>query len=467
MINYSGTYTDQYQLKMAQGYFLRGRKENIAVFDYFFRKLPFHGGYAIFAGLGTLLDILENLHFNETDLEFLKKHGYDGDFLKYLGDFRFSGSVFSSEEGDVIFPVRPVLRVEANIIEAQIIETVLLNTLNFQTLIATKASRIKRVAGSKMLIDFGLRRAQGAGGYHASRAAIIGGFDATSNVQAGIDFDIPLAGTMAHSYIQSYDDELTAFRDFAGSNPDNCILLVDTYDTLRSGVPNAIITGLEMAREGKELKGIRLDSGDLAYLSGESRKMLDAAGLKNVQIALSNQLDEYVIRSLVEQNACVDSFGVGTSLSAALPDAALDGVYKLAWYDGKPRIKLSESISKITLPHRKQVYRVRNPHGRLMGADVITLEEEVNPVRMHHPSDPGKSMVIKDYHLESLLHKVMEKGKRLFPVQNVQEIRKFSQERLTEIPSEYKRFENPHVYKIGISDGLKKELERMITEVKK
>ena len=467
MINYSATYTDQYQLTMAQTYFLKGHTDNIAVFDYFFRKLPFNGGYAIFAGLETLLDILEKLRFNKEDIEFLRNQGYDSSFIKYLEDFHFTGTVYSPEEGDVVFPFRPVLQIEANIIEGQIIETILLNILNFQTLIATKASRIRKAADAKMLIDFGLRRSQGPGGYYASRAAAIGGFDGTSNVKAGLDFDIPVAGTMAHSFIQSYDNELDAFRDFAYTHPDNCTLLVDTYNTLKSGVPNAIKVGLELAKAGIILKGIRLDSGDLAYLSKESRKMLDEAGLRNVKITLSNQLDEYVIRSLLEQEAQADVFGVGTSLAAGLPDAALDGVYKLAFANGKPRIKLSESIAKITLPHKKQVYRLRDRNGNLNGADVITLRNEEDVKEMHHPSEPGKYMAIKDLQMEALLNTVMVNGKRLHPVKKVEEIKEYSRLRLEELPAEYKRFENPHVYKVGLSTGLKAVRDSLINNLKR
>ncbi|MFW6310157.1 MAG: nicotinate phosphoribosyltransferase, partial [Prolixibacteraceae bacterium] len=275
MIDFTATYTDQYQLSMALVYFRQGKAEDRAIFDYFFRKLPFDGGYAVYAGLDDLLDILENLRFDEKDISFLRDNGFPDDFLNYLKNFRFSGNIYSSREGDMVFPARPVLQTEANLLEAQIIETLLLNVLNFQTLIATKASRIRMMAGDGKLVDFGLRRAQGAGGYYASRAAVIGGFDATSNVRAGRDFNIPISGTMAHSFVQSYDDELSAFRDFAKGQPDNCVLLVDTYDTLKSGLPNAVKVGKEMEKRGEKLKGIRLDSGDLAYLAKKSRQILD------------------------------------------------------------------------------------------------------------------------------------------------------------------------------------------------
>ena len=362
MKNFSitGTYTDLYQLTMGQVYFLKGTSHQEAVFDYFFRKLPFQGGYVAFAGLGVLLQILEELHFSKEDLAYLKGIGLHPDFVERLKNFSFQGTIHSVKEGEIVFPNEPLVRVEGNILEAQIIETVLLNILNFQSLIATKAARMRSVAGNKILSDFGLRRAQGVGGYHAARAAIVGGFNSTSNVKAGLDFDIPVMGTMAHSFIQSYDNELSAFRDFAEKRPDHCALLVDTYDTIRSGVPNAITVAKEMEKRSQRLQGIRLDSGDLAYLSKQSRKMLDDAGLNYVKITASNQLDEYVIKSLLDQQAPIDVFGVGTSLVTGPPDAALDGVYKLAYANGKPRIKLSENLQKITLPHKKQVYRILN-----------------------------------------------------------------------------------------------------------
>lgn len=271
MFQFTATYTDLYQLSMAQVYFNKNQNQQ-AVFDYFFRKLPFNGGYAIFAGLEELISIIEDLRFSEKDIEYLKQHDFEPEFLAYLKDFRFRGAINAMPEGEIVFPTAPVLQVEANLIEAQIIETILLNTLNFQTLIATKASRIRNVAGDKTLLDFGLRRAQGPGGYYASRAAMIGGFEGSSNVITGRDYGFPISGTMAHAFVQSYDDELTAFRDFAEHRPKNCVLLVDTYDTLKSGMPNAITVAKEMEQRGQKLLAIRLDSGDLAYLAKRCRK---------------------------------------------------------------------------------------------------------------------------------------------------------------------------------------------------
>ncbi len=466
MLNITATYTDQYQLAMAQVYFQNGQRETTAVFDYFFRKLPFHNGYAIFAGLESLLEILEDLRFSDADIDFLKKQEFSEEFIEYLRNFKFSGTIYSAKEGDLVFPTRPVLQVEATMIEAQIIETMLLNILNFQTLIATKASRMRLVAGDRKLLDFGLRRAQGCGGYYASRAAIIGGFNGTSNVVAGKDFDIPVSGTMAHSFIQSYDDELTAFRAFAKGRPHDCVLLVDTYDTLKSGLPHAIKVGKEMEEKGEKLGGIRLDSGDLAYLAKESRKMLDNAGLKYVKIAASNQLDEFVIKSLLEQQAPIDMFGVGTNLVTGSPDGALDGVYKLAESNGKPRLKISESLSKVTIPHKKQVYRLSNSEGQLIGADAITMRDETRIDRIHDPLESHKSLTVEGSKMEALLHPVMIDGKRTEEPRSLKEISQYAKERLENLPGEYKRFFNPHIYKVGISSKLKEERQNLLDKYK-
>jgi nicotinate phosphoribosyltransferase len=467
MFDYTASYTDKYQLTMSQVYFLKGYKETKAVFDYFFRKLPFKGGYAIFAGLEDFLQALDNLQFDEKDLGFLRELGYHPDFIRYLEKFRFNGNVYSSVEGDLVFPVRPVIQIEANIIEAQIIETLLLNILNFQTLIATKASRMRQAAGNRYLIDFGLRRAQGPGGYYASRAAFIGGFDSTSNVRAGRDYNIPVSGTMAHSFIESYDDELSAFTHFADIQPNDCVLVVDTYDTLKSGLPNAVIVAKRMEEKGLRLNGIRLDSGDLAYLSKECRRRLNEAGLHYVKIAVSNQLDEYIIKSLVGQQAPIDVFGVGTSLVTGQPDGALDGVYKLAWANGKPRIKLSENVGKITLPHKKQVFRCTDSAGNFIGADMVTMAEEDNMDIMHHPMYPLKSLSLAKYDKEPLLSKVVGNGSRLNNPKTVSEIAKYSRSRLEKLPEEYKRFDYPHIYKVGISTQMQTERDKLINEFKK
>ncbi|PWN06738.1 nicotinate phosphoribosyltransferase [Gracilimonas sp. 8A47] len=466
MFDFTATYTDQYQITMSQVYFHRGMKNETAIFDYFFRKTPFGGGFVVFSGLEDLLETVQKLKFDDKDLKLLRDEGMDDEFLDYLETFRFTGTVRSAREGDLVFPNRPVVSVEAPIIEAQLMETLLLNTLNYQSLIATKAARMKLSAGDRTLVDFGLRRAPGTGGYSASRAAVIGGFDATSNVRSGRDYNIPISGTMAHSFVQRYDDELSAFRDFAAIRPHDCVLLVDTYDTIKSGVPNAIKVGKEMEKEGHKMKGIRLDSGDLAWLAKKSRAMLDEAGLGYVKIAASNQLDEHVIKSLLEQGAPIDFFGVGTSLVTGRPDAALDGVYKLSYANGEPRLKLSESVEKINLPDRKQVYRMLNEDGTLFGAEAVALQSENAPDHMYHPSEPGASMDLSGLQKEPLLSEVMKDGERLTQPKSLQEIREFSQGQVGKLPDEYKRFENPHIYKVGLSKKLKEVRDGLISDHK-
>ncbi len=467
MLNFTATYTDQYQLAMAQVYYRNDHKDTPAVFDYYFRKLPFGNGYAILAGLEDLLRILKDLRFSDSDISYLRQQDFSEDFIEYLKDFKFRGTIYSFREGDIVFPVSPILQVEATIIEAQLIETLLLNLLNFQTLVATKASRMRLVAGERKLLDFGLRRAQGPGGYYASRAAVIGGFNGTSNVLAGKDFDILASGTMAHSFIQSYEDELSAFRAFAKGRPNDCVLLVDSYDTLKSGLPNAIKVGREMEAAGKKLAGIRLDSGDLAYLAKQSRKMLDSAGLKYVKIAASNQLDEFVIKSLLEQKAPIDTFGVGTNLVTGNPDGALDGVYKLTFSNGKPRLKISESLSKVTIPHKKQVFRLKNEEGEWIGADAITMREESEIEMIHDPRESLKSLAVKGYSSEALLHPVMVNGEITDAPRSLKEIASYSEKRLASLPAEFKRFYNPHIYKVGISSKLKKERDDLINKYRK
>lgn len=463
MIHYSGTYTDQYELAMAQVYFLSGRKDDRAVFDYFFRRLPFDSGYVIFAGLHDLLKILETLKFEDEDLTFLREQKHDPDFIAHLKDFHFRGDVYSCEEGEVVFPFEPILRVEASIFEAQLIETLLLNILNFESLIATKASRVRHAAPDHTLLEFGLRRAQGPGGYYATRASIIGGFDRTSNVKAALDMGLLASGTMAHSYVQSEIDELTAFRKFTQFRPEDSVLLLDTYSTLESGLPNAIKVAKEMEMRGHRLKGVRLDSGDLCYLSKECRKALDGAGLDYVKIVASNQLDEFVIESLLLEGARIDAFGVGTKLVTGHPDAALDGVYKLAEVNGSPRIKLSETVSKISLPHKKQVYRVMEKNGSFFGADAISLSDEKAPDLIHHPIDPMSSLTIGTYIKEPLMKLQMKQGHRLSPSPSVNEIKRFAEARLSLLPPEYKRFKNPHAYKVGLSDRLKAIRDQLVT----
>ncbi|HET9825463.1 MAG TPA: nicotinate phosphoribosyltransferase [Chitinophagaceae bacterium] len=451
----SGSYTDLYEVTMAEAYFLEGRGHDTACFDYFFRKIPNQGGYVIFAGLQDVLDVLSDLHFTDDDLYFLRQLKIHDSFIDYLKNFRFSCDVYSCPEGDTIFPNAPILRVQGNIIEAQIVETLLLNILNFESLVATKASRMKQVARSKALSDFGLRRAQGMGSILATKASIIGGFQSTSNVYAARLYGLTAVGTMAHSFVESYDSEIEAFRAFARSRPEDCVFLVDTYDTLKSGIPNAITVSKEMEQRGYRANGIRLDSGDLAFLSRAARKMLDAEGLQYLKIVASNQIDEFVIKSLIEQEAPIDVFGVGTRLVTGQPDAALDGVYKLSMASGKPRLKLSESLEKMILPGIKLVLRVIDKDGMFLGADAVVLDEEGEKAAIiYHPFDPKKFMDIANYDQQSLLQKVMSNGKKIACERSLEDIAGYALSRLALLPGEYKRFENPHRYKVGASKKL-------------
>ena len=440
---------------MIQGYYLEGKGDERAVFDYFFRTNPFGGGYVLFSGLEELLPLLERFRYPRVALDYLASLGFRDAFLRFLEDFRFRGDLYAVWEGEVVFPNEPVVRVEGTILEAQVIETMLLNILNFGSLVATKASRIRQAAGPDAVIsDFGMRRAQGVAALQASRAAIVGGFDTTSNVAAALMYGLEPTGTMAHSWIQSFPDELTAFRRYAAFYEDRCVLLVDTYDTLRSGVPNAIRVAHELEARGKKLLAIRLDSGDLAYLSKKARKMLDEAGLPYVKIIASNQLDETIIRSLNDQGARIDIYGVGTRLVTGAPDAALDGVYKIAVDNGTPVMKISENIQKMTLPGRKNVVRYTNGEGLFAGDAIILEEEEGMPERFYHPLFPEKSKDVSGAEGERLLRPVMREGQVVVPPEGPAAAAARARRRLQHLDDSHKRFENPHIYKVGISEAL-------------
>jgi nicotinate phosphoribosyltransferase len=438
---------------MASGYFRKGRKDEQAVFDYFFRTNPFENGFTVFAGLRDLIDLITHFRFSRSDIDYLHKLGFDDDFLDYLSKFRFTGTLESVEEGEVVFPQEPILKISGNLIETQLIESLVLNVINFESLVATKAYRIRQALGNRLFSEFGLRRAQGFGAIMASRASCIGGADSTSNVLAAKKYGIPTSGTQAHSWIQSYPDELAAFRAYAEMHREQTILLVDTYDTIRSGIPHAIVVAKEMEAEGLRLKGIRLDSGDLAYLSKKARNMLDEAGLTYVMIVASNQLNEQVIQSLLyEQHAPIDAFGVGTELVSGKPDGALDGVYKLAEINGQPRMKISENVEKVTLPGNKKLIRYFDGEGKFF-RDGIFLEEEglSGEITIHHPNFPEKSTRVTGLAFESLLVPVMRNGEGLLQEKTPVAIHQYLKTRIAMLPVEHQRFIRPHIYKTGIS----------------
>jgi len=455
-------YTDFYELTMAQGYFYQGKAKEVAVFDYFYRDNPFQGGYVLFAGLGDLIRTLLELKYEPDDIDFLRSKGFHPEFLAYLSTFRFSGNVRSVNEGEIIFPLTPILQVEAPIVEAQVIETLLLNVLNFCSLIATKASRMRLAAGNRTLLDFGLRRSQGLGGIQATVASFIGGVEATSNVYAARDYNLKLSGTMAHSWVQSFESELDAFKAYADQYPDSTVLLVDTYDTLRSGLPNAIETAKYLEKSGNKLLGIRIDSGDLAYLSMQARIMLDHAGLQYVKIAVSNQLDEYIMKSILDQGAPVDIFGVGTRLVTGHDNSALDGVYKLSKFGGKPKIKISENIVKVNFPDKKNVIRYSKDNGEFT-ADAICLESEKSVETMFHPYFSEKKLDLSSFKAERLLQPIISKGELVGKIATIEEAASYAKKRLTYLSAEYRRFEFPHEYKVGISRRLM-NLQRKLLE---
>jgi nicotinate phosphoribosyltransferase len=456
-----------YQLVMAQGYFQMSRHNDRATYDYFYRRNPYGGGYALFAGLSELLDILKNWKFTEEDTTYLFHQGiFHAGFLSYLRDFQFKGDIYSVREGEVVFPNEPILRIEGGWLECQLLETLLLNIINFSTLIATKAARIKQVVNERPIIDMGLRRAQGLGGILASKAAIIGGATSTSNVYAAKKYDLLAVGTMAHAWILGFENELTAFRAFAKEYPHNTVLLVDTYDTLKSGVPNAIIVAKELEANGCKLHGIRLDSGDFAYLSKKARNLLDEANLSYVKIVASNQLDEYVIRSLEEQDAPIDIYGVGTNLIIGAGAGAHDGVYKLSSIQGQPKMKFSDNPEKATLPGPKDLYRYYNNDGTFYG-DGITCAGMPPPKKLYDPVYPDRLSDVGDLKNEALLIKCVENGKVVITNPIVRTSRLYAESRLQSLGKEFTRFENPHIYKVGVSDILLKHKTDMIAALRK
>ena len=455
---------DLYELTMANGYFLDKELKNTKVaFDVFFRRIPDGGGFAIFAGLEQIVDYITNLHFEKDDVDYLRSLGlYDEDFLKYLEDFRFHGDVYAFDEGSIIYPNEPVITIIADIVEAQIVETEVLAQFNHQSLIATRAQRVVHAAEGRVVSDFGARRAHNNdAAVFGARACAIGGVHGTATVLAGQKFGIPVSGTMAHSWVMLFGDELTAFRKFAAVYPHNCILLVDTYDVMGSGVPNAIKVFEEMKQQGIQSKsfGIRLDSGDLAYLSKKARKALDDAGFPEAKIVISNSLDEYSITSILKQGGPVDIFGVGERMITAKSEPVFGGVYKLCAvsHDGEwePRIKISDTVEKTTNPGLKEVYRIYDEHGRAV-ADLITKKgEELDLSKPYHfisPERPWKKYNYENCTAKALQKPVVVNGKRTYETEAVSDIAERVKYQLHhEIWAEEQRFENPHLHYLDMS----------------
>ncbi|MDR2743354.1 MAG: nicotinate phosphoribosyltransferase [Treponema sp.] len=478
MKNLSALFTDFYSLTMAQGYWKKNMNRR-AVFEVFFRRQPFGGGFAVFAGLGPLVEALGSLEFSDDDIDYLRGLGlFEEGFLSYLRDFRFTGSLRAMDEGRVVFPQEPLIRVDGGLIECQILEGLILNTVNFQSLIATKTARVWLASGQGTIMEFGLRRAQGMdGAMSASRAAFIGGASGTSNAAAGKAFGIPVMGTMAHSWVMSFAGEEEAFSAYAEIYPKHPVFLIDTYDTLKSGAPNAVIVGKRLAAQGKNF-GIRLDSGDIHYLSVEVRKMLDAAGLFKATIAVSNDLDESIIQTLANAGAPVDSWGVGTQMVTGGSDAAFTGVYKLIAKEDSsgrllPAIKFSDNPEKTTTPGVKQVWRLKDTQGMAL-ADILGLE---SPIGLSSPNETGEAPDLIEperryafwhpsgdyrhfYHTplsspEPLLKLRMKDGKPLGEGPSLEGIRRLVREDLETFDQSYKRLLNPHIYKVSITERVR------------
>ncbi|CCJ34093.1 nicotinate phosphoribosyltransferase [Caloramator australicus] len=469
---------DFYELTMANGYLKNGIGNKIAYFDMFFRNVPDGGGFSIVAGLEQLIEYLKNLKFTEEDIKFLEKKGlFDQEFLNYLKNFKFECDVWAIPEGTPVFPNEPLVVVKGPIIQAQFIETMILLTINHQSLIATKANRIVRAAQGRPVLEFGSRRAQGYdGAILGARAAYIGGCAATANTIAEKMFGIPAVGTMAHSWVQMFDNELDAFRAWAKIYPENCLLLVDTYNVLKSGVPNAIkVFKEELLPRGYRPKGIRIDSGDIKYLSQKARQMLDEAGFPDCQIVASNSLDEYIIRDVLSQGAKIDSFGVGERLITAKSEPVFGGVYKLVAVEenGKiiPKIKISENPEKITNPGFKQVYRLYDNVTNKAIADLITFAseeiDESKPLKIFDPVYTWKTKTLENYKARKLLIKIFDKGKCIYQSPSVHEIKKYCQREIETLWDEVLRFENPHRYYVDLSFKLWKTKQKLLRKYSK
>lgn len=458
--------TDFYELTMGKGYLDGGNAEQIVYFDVFFRDVPEHGGYAIMAGVEQMIDYISNLHFEDEDLRFLKDtYGFDDGFINYLKNFKFTCDVWTIPEGTVVFPGEPLVKVRGPVIQAQMLETAILCIINHQSLIATKTARIVRAAEGRPVMEFGARRAQG---FDASvlgaRAAYIAGVAGTSCTICGQHFDIPLSGTMAHSWVMLFDNEFEAFAEYAKSYPTKTLLLVDTYDVLKSGIPNAIRCAKEVLEPmGQRLLGIRIDSGDLTYMTQKARKMLDEAGLTDCKITVSNALDEYIIRDLINQGACIDSFGVGERLITSKAEPVFGGVYKICAVEDKdgnimPRMKVSESAAKITTPCSKEIVRLYdNATGKAL-ADVLMLADEQipngEPYDIFDPLETWKTKTVQDYKARKLLVKIFENGKLTYKCPSMGELRAYCTKEIDSLWDSVKRFENPHRYYVDLSPKL-------------
>ena len=455
---------DFYELTMANGYFQSDIKDQICYFDVFFRTIPDGGGFAIAAGLEQVLEYIKNIHFTDDEIAYLRsKKCFSEEFLEYLKTFRFTGDIYAVKEGTVIFPKEPIMIVRGNAIEAQFLETFVLSALNHNSLIATKANRIVRASNKHAISEFGARRAHGPlAATYGARAAYIGGCVGTSNVLTDYLFNVPVTGTMAHSWVQMFDTEYLAFKKYCEVYPDDVVLLVDTFDILRSGVPNAIKAFNEVLKPlGKRPKGIRIDSGDIAYYSRKAREMLDKAGYEDCKIVASNSLDEYIIRDLFFQDAKVDSFGVGERLITSKNSPVFDGVYKLAAVEKNniiiPKIKISENVEKITNPHFKKVYRLISNDTNKAIADLITVYDEKvpeGPIEIFDPKVTWKRQMVDNYHVQELLVQVVKDGEVIYETPSMKDIQEYCKSQVKELWDEVKRFENPHNYYVDLSQKL-------------
>ncbi|KNZ43111.1 nicotinate phosphoribosyltransferase [Acetobacterium bakii] len=466
--------TDLYQFTMGNVYLQDGKAAEEAVFDAFIRENPFGGGYTVVAGLEQVIDYIKGLRFTKADTVLLKKNHpeFSEEFLTYLENFKFEGEIYAVPEGSIIFPFEPIIRVKGPLIQAQLVETTILSIINHQTLIATKAARIIEEARGDLVMEFGLRRAHGTeAGYFGARAAVIGGCAGTSVVETEAMLQRPSMGTMSHSFILSYDTEIEAFEKFVKYNPDNAILLVDTYNTLEQGVPNAIAVFHKALAEGGITGhyGIRIDSGDLAYLSGEARKLLDDAGLEDAGIVASSDLDEYLIKDLKSQGAKINSWGVGTKLITAYDCPALGGVYKLASIDGKPKLKVSNDPGKITNPGCKKVFRIYGKSNDMALADLMTLEHETidvnEPLVIFHPVYTWKKRTITNYYVREIMVPIFEAGKCVYDTPSILEIQAHLRDEKEGLWPAFKRMINPHVYHVDLSQELWSLKQRLLSEV--